>query len=373
MKYTFTLLSLFICSSFIQSQVIIPTSTLPEIGEVQTYTTVGYTGDTLAYRQTGPNQLWSFDSFAITGSVDDEYADIVGSPLADSFPEANMIVSITGFESAAIRNDSTIEVIGLAFNSFSTFGIEGNAVFEQPFTFRKTPFAFGDSIQDAFSIQVKFPSELIPGLDTIEIPIPFATLDSIRVTLGFEKTEVATGWGMLDLYGDTYDVLHVKQTNIIDSKIEAGISVLGNFFYVDATDLVGGFDFDQNTTSYKFLTPSSKLTLLQFNEVRGQNGLSVNGRISSDIISSVDESVALNPTFTLSPNPASDVITFDHSSLDYDKANLVIFNTRGQVVKSVINQAFDSNLSVSDLPVGYYFISIITHDGLQTQQFQVVR
>lgn len=100
------------------------------------------------------------------------------------------------------------------------------------------------------------------------------------------------------------------------------------------------------------------------------------GRGSSKFANSMDKIIMLKPKlsniivdtkeFNISPNPASDVLTIQFNSLfdktEINQENIRIFNTLGTDVSglaSTTNIQDDTlNLNITDLPNGFYFITI---------------
>ena len=132
----------------IQAQITIESNTLPEPGDVLSYTTFSNYPDTLSFKATGENLNWSYSSFDLNaplGTVTEVYAEIAGTELMDSFPDANMILNIMGFEAAAIKTENAIEVIGLSEGAFGEFGVEANIALDEPYIYRQTPLNYNET------------------------------------------------------------------------------------------------------------------------------------------------------------------------------------------------------------------------------------
>ncbi len=368
------------CFASIKAQIIIQPTTLPDVGDVLNYVELAEIQDTTSYRTTGQNLQWTFDSFGIGGTTQESHDDISGTALGDSFPNANMIVNIALFETAAIRSDSTIELIGLIPGNLGGFGIETSATFTEPFLYKKTPLQYGDSFDDSFDFTIQFSASLIPGLDSLEIPIPGATLDSIRVVTTLFKSEEVTAWGQLHVLDNMMDVLKVKQVDMNDTRIEVGLGIFGNTIWLDATDLIGdpGFNFNQSSVTYKFLSADSKESIIEFNETRiqdtsGASTLLVSGRLSADLISATKQTQLNKNAFTIYPNPAVHSINIQSKTQLNAPARILILNVNGKLVKHLSDFRFNEAIDVKGITPGHYFIHIQTKDGSWVNKISIVK
>jgi hypothetical protein len=354
------------------SQITVQPESLPDIGDILLYRQFTGFDDTSAYRASGENQLWVLDSFNLTGNVEESYLDINGTSIGDTFPEANMLVSLLIFEAAAIRTDSSIDIIGVLPGDFSGFGVETNPVFSEPFAIRKTPFQYGDMIEDELSFQIQFPSSLIPGLDTIEIP--FASLDSIRVTITISKSEEATAWGDLEFDDQIFDVLQIKQMEATNTLFEAGLSTLLGFVWVDATQFIGDIasTFNQQSTTYKFVTADSKVSIIEFRETLIQDTiLNVTGRIGEEVISGLSDPISRGLNFSVYPNPSDEYIIIRSKNNQMTSTEVLIVNTDGKICRHIPNYLPGNKISLRNLPSGLYYVGVYPGNQLSFKLISV--
>lgn len=368
-------------SMSLYSQITVTSESLPDIDDVLEFTIFSNFEDTLEYRKSGANTEWSFGSFnAITGQ-EETYLDITGTELADSFPDANMIVEFGGFQAAAERTDSTVSIVGILVDGFAGFDINADVVFEDPFSLRYTPFEYEDVIEDEFQVQISLSADIIPFLDSLDVGIPGATIDSIRVTLDISKREEAIGWGTLTIAGQQQEVLQILENNSTETIIEVGVN-LGIFFWIDATDLLAGLGGggvpniggNQNITTYKFMNMTDKRAIIQFDEsivldTAGMPSLVVNGRTSSEFLTDVEDIIP-NSSITLSPNPASQFIDFTGTE-QYNIIDSHIYNINGQIVMSNFRIPSDGRIDIQALPTGTYMLLIRAEEGLIVEKFMV--
>ncbi len=363
MKILLTLTSILLSYSLF-GQVIVNSMSLPDIGDELDYTIFSDYQDTMDYRASGEDMNWTFEGFNAVNAQTEVYTDISTTSFRDSFPDANMLLEFGGFESAAIRTDSSLAILGVIVEGLGGLGIELNVDLDEPFRLRTTPFKYGDVIEDDFEVAFSFSASIIPGLDSFDIGIPGATIDSLRFTTSISKREEAIGWGTLDMLGQQNEVLQIQENSNTSTTIEVGVNAFGNFLWLNAAaflgDMVDAFGGNQNTVTYKFLTASDKRSVVEFSENRvqdttGNNMLVVNGRTSADFLSNTDELLSDYIDIKISPNPASDRIQITGSDLS-DRAHVIIYNINGLRVLSVSDIGTGSSIDISAIPAGSYIV-----------------
>ena len=371
-------------------QITIGSNTLPELGDELEYTSFSNFQDTLSYRENGEDVQWKFVDIVPEETVYELYQDTTGNPLAQLYPSSNMILDYNGIEAAAIRTDRTIEIVGVSQEDFGEFGgasgfeFDAKINFPEPFVIRKTPFSYLEKIDDAFNVTVSISAEGIPGLDSLELPIPGAQLDSLRLSLDFTKTEEATAWGTISILGNLVDVLKIEQIDGTDTGIEIGASLFGFFQWIDAGDLLGGigggaggFGGVQETTTYKFLSADSKRSILELTENRipdtlGVTQLTVSGRISAEFLTSLVEPEDEYASVVLYPNPSSDFIHINSDELvQINKVS--IYNSVGQFVNTVTDYKPGQRIAINQLRNGHYFLRIESGNKAVIKSFEVTR
>jgi hypothetical protein len=194
---------------------------------------------------------------------------------------------------------------------------------------------------------IPIPQQASPVDVVYDYPVAFGDLHTsvseqvIQIpTLGYRKTNQTRvnevdGWGTVNYFGTSYDVIRVKTT------INAADSI-----YVD---LLGfGFQFDRpETIEYKFLAQEFMVPLVQVNYTAGANS----GVLVASQPVGVIETAA--PQFAVYPNP-----TTDHLTILWDNAINVpyaVFNMEG---KRVLEGSLSDNsqIEVSALANGLYFL-----------------
>ncbi len=366
------------------TQIEVGVETLPEAGDVLSYVTFEYSGDTLSYRADGESQSWSFDNFEFTGEVSDTFVDISETEFVDSFPDADLLFNAFGFQAAAKRNTNSLELVGIVSPQIDFLDLSGISLFESPFEYRRAPINFGDSFEDDGRLFFQFTADIIPGVDSLELPIPGATLDSIRFIVEFTKNERAVGWGSLELDGLTQDVLLIEQEDDFDNTIEVGLNLAGTIIWFDASAFFGddgggddGFGFGPtSSTTYKYLNEDSKESIIEFTERRlidtlGNASLFVEGRISDDFITNVTELTFNISKYEVSPNPSSGQVTVICESEIIKQPTMTVRSLGGEAVWSAKNYNFGELIDLSHLPKGLYLLEINDGDIRRTEKILI--
>lgn len=354
---------------------------LPDIGDELDYTIFAEYQDTVSYRISGENMEWTFDGFNTVNTQTEVYTDISTTALADSFPNANMLLEFGGFESAALKTDTSLALVGVIVEGLGGLGVEFNVDLDEPFRLRTAPFEYGDVIEDEFSVIVSFSASIIPGIDSFDIGVPGTTIDSIRITTDISKKEEAIGWGTLNMLGLQKEVLQIKEDNNTNTIIELGVTAFGTMLWINAAallgDMVDAFGGNQTTTTYKFLTANDKRSVIEFDESRvidtsDISTLVVNGRTSAEFLSSTADLSLNQSAFTLYPNPATDLLHIT-TEVGEDIESISIYNAAGQLEKKINHLIKWQSVSTENLPIGIYFLHIKTKNLETVKRFQVVR
>jgi len=78
-------------------------------------------------------------------------------------------------------------------------------------------------------------------------------------------------------------------------------------------------------------------------------------------------------TFTLNPNPASNVIKISANNANSDNMWLTISNSNGTLVRSEIVKERKKEISISDLPNGLYFVTLKTEGSIETKELIILK
>ena len=384
MKHSILVLFFGLLANVAFTQIEVGVETLPEAGDILNYVEFDYTLDTLSYRAEGEAQTWTFDIFDLEfqESTSDTFMDINETEFLDSFPDADLLFRAFGFQAAAKRNTNSLELIGIVSPQIDFLDLSGISLFDSPFEYRRAPINYGDSYEDDGQLFFQFSSEIIPGVDSLELPIPGATLDSIRFIVELSKKERAIGWGNLEIDGLEQEVLMIKQEDDFNNTLEVGLNLAGTIIWFDASAFFGddggadgGFGFGlTSSVTYKYLNADSKESLIEFTERRvvdtlGNASLVVNGRVAQDYITNVSELDIDHTNYKISPNPSTGQLAIICESDIIKQPQVTIRSIKGKLVWNRFNYNFGELIDLSHLPKGLYLLEV--NDG-ETQRTEKI-
>ena len=322
----------------LSAQITITKNNMPMGGDILAQENANYVG-TFDEGDTGPNHVWNFDetNLTLTGNIQQtECVDISSTPFTYQI----------FFNSPFDSEHNSDFAVGLASIGGSTQGLpvtlEDIYSYYQNNNSRYAIVGVGATVSG-----IPIPQQASPVDVVYDYPVAFGDLHTsvseqvIQIpTLGYRKTNQTRvnevdGWGTVNYFGTSYDVIRVKTT------INAADSI-----YVD---LLGfGFQFDRpETIEYKFLAQEFMVPLVQVNYTAGTNSGVL---VASQPIGVIESSA---PQLAVFPNPTTEYLT-----VQWKNANNVayaIFNMEG---KRVLEGSLSDNsqIEVNALANGLYFL-----------------
>jgi hypothetical protein len=325
------------------AQITINSNHLPNSGDLL-YTRSATFLTNVDLEATGPNYTWTFGN------------DVIQSGVVDA-----------GTECAPLSSLSIVNQ--LLFNNFlypeydSDFGI-GTTLIDNPFI----------AIEDAYQVYknsggVYAMTGLVATVSGVplaaqyddrdiiyDLPLTYpasgnshSVLELNVPTIAYYGTDqyrnyTCDGWGTLELYGQSFDVLRVKST------LTGFDSVAVNF-----NGLPLGFQFPKDITTYQWISTNFKVPVLEVVSTAGGFGGDQLTIRTADIISNVNEQYADN--LNVFPNPVQQSLRIVNA-LANDAYS--IYNAAGGLVEQgILNR---DNLNVEALPAGIYMLRL-SHDN----------
>ncbi len=379
MKSLINLLVLLIFSIQISGQITIDNNTLPEIGEVLTYALFDNYPDT-TFKKKGENQLWKFKDFEIADTSEEVYAAIWDSELTDTIPAANLYLELDGLTAYGTRNENAIEI--LAINNPDLTGMGSMlSILARPYTLRQTPIVYGEKYSDEFDVEIVFGTEFIPGIDSIDLGIPGATISSFVATISNFRSEEVIGWGNLSLDGEEHEVLQVLETDSTGIAIAVVLDVFGFPLTLDLADLLGdmgggefGFGNEINET-YRFIGADQKYSLAEFSETEVIDslgvviGTEVSGRLGLESMLISTRDLLSSSDLSLYPNPVSEVIYLEHSSTYTPNSVIRIYDSNGQLIAQHKYHSGNQAIPIAQLVPGHYYLQLTDGSNVLTKKF----
>lgn len=184
-------------------------------------------------------------------------------------------------------------------------------------------------------------------------------------------SQIGTEYNQEQMVGDDYCHMHVYRNTITDkwgdviSPTTAGTLITETFKYTIPESIgdPNGVKVDLNNVHFlAFVTESQVggvktmpvLNVCQLEHV--ENNVSVEETLGSSV--------------SVYPNPVKDILTITADNIN----QVVMYNSLGQVVKTVKCDDSNININVSDLENGMYFVNIIDNDGnVSTNKVSVLR
>lgn len=204
-------------------------------------------------------QTWNFSQLKADSKSRDTIKGISSSDtILKYFPTAVLKQPFQTLGTEYIEIIST-EVRGLGISA-NFFGLN----FIQPYNGKRTiqfaPITLNTKKSSTSSVNFGLSVAAIPFLDTLIknfVPIPGATIDSIRISLVTKADFIADAYGKLTTPYETIDVLRVKQENKTSTKIEAKAKILLFSIWQDISGLLP-IPLPRDTT-YTYLFYSNKV------------------------------------------------------------------------------------------------------------------
>jgi hypothetical protein len=278
-------------------------------------------------KNTGTGQLWNYSTLTPTNFTETStFTTVASVPNGSLFPAATLAENQGGNNYTMYKSSgSNFEVQGInstgggAVVNFSNTGIF--AVWPISFGYNNTDVAGGSS-----------------------------TTGSVAVTINATVNVNASGTGTVMLPGGVTisNCLQVIQT----------ITVSQSTGTMSVTFVQKHYDYYSGTQKFPVLS-------LQYNTQGGFTAF-VNKNVMAGITSN-----EFNYEFTVSPNPAKDMLTIKLNNNSNLPVSITVTNIAGQVIKSTsLGNASNINsvINVADLPKGVYLISIKTGDSSQAKK-----
>ena len=170
-------------------------------------------------------------------------------------------------------------------------------------------------------------------------------------------TSLTGYYKFLPLNGDTM--------NIVIVLFQSGAMVAGGTLTGTAT-ISNWTSFNVPISAYT-TADSALIFLASFNLTggtlpHGNSALYIDNLNFDNLITSVSEQTSENTTFSLYPNPASDIVTLNIGNTNNADLTLNIYNVIGTLVKSEMMKQNQQQINIGDLSNGIYMVTIKSKD-----------
>ncbi len=203
MKRLLLLLCTVCTISFLQGQITLDASALPQAGE-----SYSYAQDTFATNVNvgiaGPDQMWDFSELTRHEVNTNVFVNPNNTPTAKDFPSSNLAIDLEVAYNYLEVNDTAMLNLGIAGDLFG-IGQSITAINDPVELVYQIPTNYGDAFSDTY------------GID-ITVDGSFANVDSVRLKQIVTVDVVVDAYGMLTTPGGTFETLRLRRTTAsIDS------------------------------------------------------------------------------------------------------------------------------------------------------------
>ena len=304
----------------------------------------------------GPNQIWDFSALQVLEYDTTEFIDPAGTPFGADHPTANL----------CIYDDGEYIYISKTAQSLSLVGFDN---YPYPLMVVPLPLAYGLNttlgpviIMDSVIANSGFIDHSLAPVFSLN-PL-YDHIDSIKI-LAESTTEFN-----VDAHGDviipmgTFDALRVKTDDVTTQEIFAYCSSTitgnGSWYLMPDSDI-------QITSSYAWWTndPLVKFVLVQI-EVDSVGGIDAVDFMHSPSPSLVND--LSTPNFNIYPIPATYNLTIDAQDNELTSLSLIDVNGKVLLAKQFSET---TNLDLSQISKGIYFLNLKTEFGILTKQVVV--
>ena len=346
---TFLIAFFFISTLLAEGQITINSSHLPNAGDIL-YRRVATLLTDVDLEETGANHTWNFGNDIIqlgpldNGTTCNDLSDIslfnqlyFNNPINPQY-DSDFGLGFTLVDLGFITVEDAFQVYK---NSGNVYAITGVAA-----TVSGLPIS---SIYDDRDIIYNLPLTYPASGSThsvLELELP---------TIGFfgtdqTRTYECDGWGVLNIAGQSFDVLRVK-SNVV------GYDTLST----SAGPFPFGFQIPKDITTYQWLSTDFNVPVLEITSAAGLLGQDVTAT-TADIGVGVSENST--DSWSVYPVPTENELMMP---ITFVNSTYTIYNSSGQLMQQ--GTLSHPNLDVSQLPSGVYFIQISNDTRIEQGRF----
>ncbi|MFZ1678124.1 MAG: T9SS type A sorting domain-containing protein [Saprospiraceae bacterium] len=352
----FTLLA---ATVMLPAQIIITNATFPAAGDsLKTATDLAPT--VIALTAPGGPQAWDFTSLNPSTRQVTVFQPAANGSAFASFPGAELVtINAVGAETYYDVSASAFSILGLTESGLGGGLLDGLALkYTPPSPERRAPTAFFDIHQSESNASIAISTAAIPAGILDSLGIPAGLFDSIRLRINLNRLEVVDGYGTLAIPGGIYDVLREKRTDYTSTAVDVH-TFLG---WVDISTIIGGqlpgFGVD-TTKSYQFLSNTSKEPIAIATLDPTESFFQDVEYKDLGIPSAVSPVTSESKNVVVSPNPVSNMATFELKNIPSGKYTLRLYDANGQNVFAKELASDHETISLETLSSGIYYYQIV--------------
>lgn len=350
----------------IHAQITITNTTFPKMGDVLKYAENESPSYSLDLKtNAGPHQ-WEFNMLTSGRKIQESYLDPKTGKDAAMFSDADIMLKEEDQEEYYKTSATKIEALGFG-------GI--NPIFNAPAVvryvkrpaLRQAPLTFISNVNTDGEFRIAIPASVFPDSILAIFPAGFKP-DSVRVEFVSTTTSLMDAYGKLQMQGQNLDVLREKASETSQTKISVKIgflgwqnleTLIGLFPTISLPPLIKQFLGVNKSTTYNFYNSAKKEILVSAT----YDSLNVLETVVfadyGNVINDVKESVG--PSFTLYPNPVSNMVSINTSNWEDGMYLITIADLTGKIVyaePTLLTGQSPKQMDISDLNSGVYILTV---------------
>ncbi len=327
----------------------ITAASLPKIGDANAYAVD--TMPTVTEGTSGANQTWDFSTLRLAFDTTAYWSDPKTANNGTAFPEAELEMNGAFFDVTATK----MELIGVSFGAFGE---------PQPFRYSNTetiariPSKFGDTYKDSSKFVASFyVGQTVGGFQ----------VDSGRITTEKRITRLFDATGtMTTNYGVFTNCLRQRDSVWTKTSFEALVvlPIIGPSW--QPADQFGFPNTEESTIEYSWYSAASPNAIASLTN-NGTDDQALQATVNTEEPDGISER-AVNTKGSVFPNPANNEL-FVKSVAAIQSVKIA--DLQGRVV--LADNSGANKLDVASLTSGNYIISIISANGVTTEQLSIIK
>lgn len=328
------------------SQITIVSSNLPNAGDILVTEAATLTGD-VEDTDTGIDHVWTFDEdvLQLTGVMTNTTCyDVASTPFVYQYlfnnpfdPDHNsdFAQGVDEFTIATLQFTNAYQYFKVGNGKYAITGL-GASINDFPLASQK------DGIEILFNLPLEFGDS---GESDSELFFEIPTLGSFTQELN--RTYNCDGWGTLNLFDQSYDVLRLR--SVVNANDSIYVDFLQNGITIPEPEVI----------TYEWWTPTFSVPVLK---VTKTNDLVTSVQVA-DIYNVGPTSVenSIETKISLYPNPVKDILRINLP--DQINSQIQLFDSHGKLLGDETNP--HGIVDMSSYAPGLYTLRIITNRGVR--------
>ncbi len=333
-------------NSFAKAQITITNTSFPKLGDTLRTCSDASPSNKYKISDAGTNQDWDFSNLKQSTTTTVAIVDVKSGSKANYFSSATLLETTIPTAGSAITNEAYIKVtnktyerVGATSSGNTNALLDGAARYVPSSVERRAPLKFLDNNFSKSALSVGFKASALPDSLIKALGALAGSVDSIRIRITYDRSELVDATGKIKIPGGAYDVIREKRTQYSDTRLDIKTGFLG---WQDITGLIGtgaagglgGQLGKDTTTTFSYYSNAAKEPIAVFtvDKVDNTKITRANFKYNKIVLANEDLDAQNLPDIKAYPNPAIDDISIDFINLNASNYTLKIYNILGSVV-----------------------------------------